>query len=173
MKKAVLLSFFSLLILGNQISFGQELKINFRDPQTWLLGNFESDDLLTEPHKSWFDNEFDSYELDSEAFIELAGLNLDEVEVLIVLGTWCPDSRREVPRFIKVTQLLGMNQEGIKLMGTDSYKEAPVDGYQDLNIERVPTFIFYHNKNEIGRIIEYPKASLERDMVNIFSEIKE
>ena len=36
-----------------------------------------------------------------------------------------------------------------------------------MNIERVPTFIIYRGEKEIGRIVETPKKSLERDLWNI------
>ena len=168
MKKIFVVLILSLSAAGCFFTNAQE--VNFNDPQTWLLGYFNPDQLLLEPHSSWYNREFDSYKIDSEAFIELSEADFEGIEVLIVLGTWCPDSRRELPRFMKVSQLAGFKQENIKMMGTDSYKEAPIENYDDLNIERVPTFIFYHNKNEIGRIIEYPVASLERDMVNILRD---
>lgn len=142
-------------------------KINFNDPQTWLLGYFQSDELLQDPHDIWFNEEFDSYQIGEEALIELMNMDLEDIEVLVVMGTWCTDSRREVPRFLKLSQLIGLEQDKVKFIGTDSYKEAPVDDYETLDIERVPTFIFYYKKNELGRIIEYPKASLEKDMLNI------
>jgi hypothetical protein len=44
-----------------------------------------------------------------------------------------------------------------------------VGGYDTLNIERVPTFIFLKNKVEAGRIIETPVTSLEQDMLNILT----
>jgi hypothetical protein len=49
----------------------------------------------------------------------------------------------------------------------DRIKSSPVSGYEELNIERVPTFIFLKNNIELGRIIEYPLASLQQDMINI------
>ena len=39
--------------------------------------------------------------------------------------------------------------------------------YDQLEIQRVPTFIIYKNNIEAGRIIENPVTSLEQDMVNI------
>jgi len=39
-----------------------------------------------------------------------------------------------------------------------------VDG---LEIHFVPTFIFYRDEEEIGRIIEMPYESLEKDMLEI------
>ncbi len=156
---------FALLVSSAVSTFAQE--INFRDPQTWILGYFQADDLLQNPHGTWFNKEFDSYHIDEQALIELINMDLEDIEVLVVMGIWCPDSRREVPRFLKLSQVCGLRQDKISFLGTDSNKEAPVDDYEALDIERVPTFIFYYNKNEIGRIIEYPEASLEKDMVNI------
>jgi thiol-disulfide isomerase/thioredoxin len=155
-----------LFCCGNLSLFSQE--VNYSDPQTWLLGYFKADDLLQYPHSDWFNKQFDSYKIDDEALIELMNMDLEDIEVIVVLGTWCPDSRREVPRFMKLSQLTGLDQDKVSFIGTDSYKIAPIDDYDNLNIERVPTFIFYYKKNEIGRIIEYPKASLEKDMLNIF-----
>jgi len=54
-------------------------------------------------------------------------------------------------------------------VGVDISKLAPVGGYDTLNIERVPTFIFLKNKVEAGRIIETPVTSLEQDMLNILT----
>ncbi|MBN1388838.1 MAG: thioredoxin family protein [Bacteroidales bacterium] len=142
-------------------------RVDYSDPQTWLLGDFNYNDMLNEPHDTWFDSEFDNYNIDDEAFIELGEIGLDSIDIIIVLGTWCSDSRREVPRFMKIIESLGYEKERLRLIGVDSYKEAPLDNYDSLNIERVPTFIFYDDKIELGRIIEYPLTSLERDIISI------
>jgi hypothetical protein len=38
---------------------------------------------------------------------------------------------------------------------------------EDLKVERVPTFVFYRGKGEIGRIIENPKAGMLEDFMEI------
>lgn len=160
------------MILNSAAICAQETgKVNYFDPQTWLLGEFNYSSLLNEPHDLWFDKEFDNYTIDDEAFIKLGNIDLDSIDITIVMGTWCPDSRREVPRFMKIIESLTYNKDRIKFIGVDTYKEAPIHNYDSLNIERVPTFIFYYNnKIELGRIIEYPAASLERDMIGILSK---
>lgn len=158
---------YAILILIFPAVKSQEADINFNDPKTWLLGYFNKDILLEDPHGIWFSPEFDDYSIDSDAFLLLSEYDIDDIEVLIVMGTWCPDSRREVPRFLKISQLLGIDDDKVIMLGTDDYKKAPIDNYDDLNIERVPTFIFYRNKMELGRIIEYPRSSLEKDMLEI------
>lgn len=157
----------TLLILALPRVKAQDDYINFSKPETWLMGYFDQDILLEEPHSKWFNAGFDDYSIDSDAFMKLTEIDIQDIEVLIVLGTWCPDSRREVPRFLKIAQLIGINDESLSMLGTDNYKRAPIDNYDDLNIERVPTFIFYRNKKELGRIIEYPRSSLEKDMLEI------
>ena len=49
----------------------------------------------------------------------------------------------------------------------DRNKSSSGTEIQSLNIELVPTFIFYKNENEIGRIIETPEISIESDMLKI------
>ncbi len=165
MKKILLSLIVFLFFCASLPLFAQE--VNYSDPQTWLLGYFQADDLLQYPHSEWFNKEFDSYKIDDKSLIELMNLDFEDIEVIVVLGTWCPDSRREVPRFMKLSQLIGLDQGKVSFIGTDSYKMAPIENFDNMDIERVPTFIFYYKKNEIGRIIEYPEASLEKDMLNI------
>jgi len=159
-----------LIILTASLSIAQEKdRFDYFDPETWLLGDFNYNSLLNAPHDRWFSKEFNNYELDDEAFMEIEAAGIDSIEILVVLGTWCSDSRREVPRFMKIIETLGYDRERIRFIGVDSYKEAPVPSYGSMDIERVPTFIFYKNNFELGRIIEYPEASLERDMLRILT----
>jgi len=147
-------------------------KYDYFNPESWLLGDFSYNDLLNEPHGYWFGREFKAYELDPAAFMELEKVMPADIDIVIVLGTWCSDSRREVPRFMKIIETLGFDKDRIRFIGVDSYKQAPLDDYDSFDIERVPTFIFYKNKIELGRIIEYPETSLEKDMLKIFKETK-
>ncbi|MBS0011065.1 MAG: thioredoxin family protein [Bacteroidales bacterium] len=148
----------------------EEEEYDYYDPQTWLLGDFRYNDLLRTPHDRWFDREFENYSIDDQAFGELAKKGLEDMDIVVVLGTWCSDSRREVPRFMKILESLGYDREKLRFIGVDSYKEAPIINFESFDIERVPTFIFYQNKIELGRIIEYPETSLERDMLGIVNK---
>ena len=166
--KIALLLLLSLLCTGLSAQERQaDNEVNYFNPETWLLGDFSSSEFLEEPHSRWYEKEFDSYMFDDESFIKLSRMSSNNIEIVIVLATWCPDSRREVPRFMKIIGSWGFPEEKIRFIGTDSEKVAPIDNYDSFDIDRVPTFIFYSDKIELGRIIEYPKSSLERDMVNI------
>lgn len=170
--RIVLVSF--ILLMGSSyVLEGQEKEeYDYFDPQSWLLGDFSYRDLLNEPHGDWYGQEFSDYELDAAAFMELEKLMPGNIDIVVVIGTWCPDSRREVPRFMKIIETLNFEKERIRFIGVDSYKQAPLDDYDSFDIDRVPTFIFFTDKVELGRIIEYPEASLEKDMLRILTETK-
>ena len=87
--------------------------------------------------------------------------------ITVVMGTWCSDSRREVPRFLKIMDIMDFPEEKISFIGTDTDKRSPIGGFEEMEIQRVPTFIFFVDNSEAGRIIEVPIASLEEDMVSI------
>lgn len=141
--------------------------VNFSEQSTWLLGYFTLNRLYAEPHSSWFVKGYDSYNPKEEAITRLKEMPLSGITIKIVLGTWCPDSRREVPRFFRVLDAINFPKEKVELIGTDDSKFSPIENYESLNIIRVPTFIIFRNNIEVGRIIENPVTSLEQDMQDI------
>jgi hypothetical protein len=141
--------------------------VNFSDQITWLLGYFNQGQLKKEPHSEWFFKGYDAYQVNTEAMTGLEGISKEGLAIKIVMGTWCPDSRREVPRFMKVLDSWKFPADLITFVGVDNAKLSPVGGFEALDIVRVPTFILYKNNVEAGRIIENPVTSLEQDMVNI------
>ncbi|HJQ37032.1 MAG TPA: peptidylprolyl isomerase [Thermoanaerobaculia bacterium] len=84
----------------------------------------------------------------------------DRVEV--IMGTWCPDSLREVPKFLRIVDDL-QSQYGVALPATfvavDRAKQKPV------KVEKVATFIYYRGDRELGRIVERPTALFEDDLL--------
>jgi len=145
-------------------------KVNYYSPETWLIGYFPSEFLYKAPHDYWFNKEYNSYDPKIEIAQKISGTDLTGVSVLIVLGSWCGDSQREVPRFIKIMDECALVKIKITFLGVDMGKQSPVGDYDKLEIKKVPTFIVYRNKIEIGRIIEYPTTSLEQDLLDILSK---
>lgn len=142
---------------------------DFRDATTWLLGEITPAMFNNQPHSEWYHAGFAQYEPDMAVMKELIEQKTDDLTITIVMGTWCPDSRREVPRFMKIIDLWGFPVEKIRFIGTDINKVAPLENFSELAIERVPTFIFFINNVETGRIIEVPVTSLEQDTRNILT----
>ncbi len=91
------------------------------------------------------------------------------LEMIVFLGTWCPDSKRAVPRFLKIADLAGIPATRVKLYGLDRSKKSP-DGLTDqYAISRVPTIVFLRQGSEVGRIVETPQTTMEMDMLSIFA----
>jgi hypothetical protein len=53
------------------------------------------------------------------------------------------------------------------LIGVNREKQGLSDEAEELDIEFVPTIIFYKDGSEIGRIVETPAESLEKDLLKI------
>jgi thiol-disulfide isomerase/thioredoxin len=143
--------------------------VNFSDQTTWILGYFDPDRLTHYPYSTWYTKGFDEYMPKSEGINKLLDISKDKLTIKVVMGIWCPDSRREVPRFMKVLNEWQFPSDKITFIGVDNEKKSPVGEYVGLGIVRVPTFIVYKNNVEAGRIIENPVASLEQDLVNILT----
>jgi len=90
-------------------------------------------------------------------------------QVKIFLGTWCPDSRREAPRFFNILHAADLEKQfSVKIWAVDRQLKTVKGLAKEYQIKRVPTFIFYQNGRELGRIIESPQTLyLEQDMLNI------
>ncbi|MCJ7446856.1 MAG: thioredoxin family protein [Bacteroidales bacterium] len=143
---------------------------NFSDQSTWLLGYFTREQISQVPHSEWYQKGYDEYQFNTEAVNKLTEISKDNLIIKIVMGTWCPDSRREVPRFMRILDLWKFQMENVTFIGVDNAKLSPAREYEKLDIQRVPTFIFYKNNIEAGRIIEVPVTSLEQDIINILNK---
>jgi len=87
--------------------------------------------------------------------------------IVIVLGTWCPDSQEHVPHFFKILDEAGIPDKSVRVIGVDGYKKCDGVGLERYKIKKVPTFIFFRQEKELGRIIEHPEGSLEEDILGI------
>lgn len=140
---------------------------DFSDPSTWLLGYFDVSKLRQPPYSTWYITGYDDYKYNPEAVNKLEWIDKSGITIKIVMGTWCPDSRREVPEFMRIIDASKFPADKIRLIGVDNQKNPSIENWGSLNIQRVPTFIIYKNNIEAGRIIENPTTSLEQDMLNI------
>ncbi len=144
-------------------------EVNFSDPSTFIIGFFKIERLAQPPYSDWYLKGFDDYSINSDPLNKLMDIKSDNLKIKIVMGTWCPDSRREVPKLMKILDIWRFPVSQLTIIGVDKAKKAPVSEYESLDIQRVPTFIIYKNNVEAGRIIENPVTSLEQDMVNILT----
>jgi thiol-disulfide isomerase/thioredoxin len=119
--------------------------------------------------KSMYDTMYESYAPDSTTIASLKPLT-EGLKVTIVMGTWCGDSKLQVPHFYKITDQLGITEKDMTLICVDGQKKAENGIIDNLDIQRVPTFIFYKDGKELGRIVESPKDTLEKDSYDILAK---
>lgn len=136
---------------------------------TILLGHCSVNQLDQPHYQAWFQKSYNSYTVDTAAVAALAP-QLKDKTIEVFLGSWCGDSRREVPRLIKILQAAHFDTAHLRLVFVDyapgTYKQSPAHEEAGKFIVRVPTIIVY-GKKEIGRMVESPVQSLEKDLLNI------
>jgi hypothetical protein len=92
------------------------------------------------------------------------------VTVEVVLRSTCEDSRFQVPKYLKIQELLGEKQLTTTYVGVDRTRALPAEIVKVRKVDKVPTFIIYEDGKEIGRIVETPKETVEADLAKILSE---
>lgn len=131
-----------------------------------LVGSATLDSLHNQPFSEWYDPGIATASLDRAKVESLKPL-LEGVEIVIFLGTWCIDSQRQVPKFVKILEESGYPTEEIHVVYMTRDKATPQKYEEGLDITNVPTFIFYRNGKEMNRIVEFPIEDLESDMLKI------
>jgi hypothetical protein len=156
------------LLIGT-ICFAQDTNKVVTDESSgkpMLLGPTTKEAFQDTSFAWWYDSHYDMYEVDSAIVDEFKDY-LRETDITIVLGTWCGDSRRELPPFLKILEYAGYPEDRITMISVDRKRQAEDIDIEAMDIRYVPTFIFYIDDEEIGRIIESPKETLEIDMAEI------
>ena len=124
--------------------------------------------VLDKSEHHQFKTRYDTVAVDKDVAELIQNVN-EGVDFLVFFGTWCPDSRREVPHFLKIADRCGIGASRIRLYGLDRSKKS-ADGLTDhYHITLVPTFIFLKHDIEVGRITERPQGALEADMFSILA----
>ncbi len=156
---------------SEMISEKSKEKINDTVPyeeSVMLLGKANRKGLQMDAFKEWFNPGYATYKLDAETLEKLKPL-LKDATITIFMGTWCEDSQRETPHFYKILDAANFDESKLTLITVSEEKTTPQGFENGKNITNVPTLIFYKDGKELGRIVEYPIESLEKDMLAILS----
>lgn len=171
MKNPMLLaSIFLVSFVINAQTLNSEISEDGNKP--YLLGEIDKNRLTSENYNAWFSENYNNYEVDETAIIHLTS-ELKNCNITLFMGTWCGDSKQEVPKFFKILEACNYPMEQLNVIALSRepnlYKQSPQHEEAGLNIHRVPTFIFYKNGIEINRIVEHPVETFEQDMLNILT----
>jgi len=150
-----------------------------KDGSRVLVGKVTREDIVG--NIAGWDEEYFTYQPNDTIIGELSG-RLDGVKILVVLGTWCSDSHREVPRLWKVLETIGFPRENLTMLAVLSARAAAdstlslelVDWSRNARdyygIKAVESVIVYRGGVEIGRFVEAPAKSIEADLLEILKK---
>ena len=75
--------------------------------------------------------------------LQLNTVKYDDINVVVFFGTWCHDSKRELPKALKIFNKIGINDENIELVAVGLDKKEPLGRATKLNLIYTPTIIFF------------------------------
>jgi thiol-disulfide isomerase/thioredoxin len=133
-----------------------------------LVGTTDFAELRAAPFSDWFDPVYLGFTPNPENVETLKPL-LEDVEIVVYMGTWCEDSHRELPKFVKLLKATEYPLELVDVIAMTRDKTTPQDYEAGLDITNIPTFIFYKDGVELGRIVEFAVEDLESDMIKVLS----
>ncbi len=150
--------------------FSQDFKIvtDEKKNEPMLVGTVTKSQLMEGTFADWFIKSYNIHKLDRKT-LDKAGSDFTGLNITVVMGTWCGDSREFVPPFLKILDTLGFPEQNLKIICVDRQKNGISEEVKDLDIKLVPTMIFYRDGKETGRIIESPKMGLEKDFLKIIT----
>ncbi len=164
---------FVFLLVFSSNMFAQELNKVIIDPQLEkevLIGKCNRDGLKSDVFAEYYNEGYNNYVPDANTLKQLKKRKKKKgISIVIVMGSWCGDSKEQVPKFYKILDQIGFKESKVELISVDGAKSAGDEDISGLNIQRVPTFFFYKDGREIGKIVETPTSSLEKDMLLIVS----
>ena len=131
-------------------------------------GVVDIDYLKNSPKTYWFNENFKNYtveKINRDNFSELYNYDIE-----IFMNTLCHDSQREIPRLIKILKELNFPENKLKIILLNPNKESEMGYEVNKNITNTPTIIFNLDNIEVNRIVEFPKESLENDILKILND---
>lgn len=160
-----------LFLLALSITFavsGQTKTTVKKDKYGNLIGYVKKSAFMDKSYSNWFTKNYDAYKME-EAVINKIRKKINKCKISGFMGTWCGDSRREVPKLYKILESVDFNMDNLEMVALDRSKRTPDNLQKGYNIIRIPTFIFYKDGKELGRFVEYSRETLERDILKILT----
>ena len=119
---------------------------------------------------AWF-KESMQYGKPNDAAVTAFQQNKSKFTMLIFGGTWCEDTQNLLPKFYKLVDKSGYPESNITLIAVDRQKQALNNLNITYNITNVPTFIVLKDGKEVGRVVEYGKGDIVKELGEIVGRL--
>ena len=133
-----------------------------------LVGIQTEESFKQQPFSEWFNPNYSDAKLDVST-VKKIKKHMKGITIKAFMGTWCGDSQHEVPIFYKLMDAIDFDDNKLTMIALNQSKETPDNLQEGYEITNVPTFIFLKKGKEIGRFVEFPRETLEKDMLKIVS----
>ena len=119
---------------------------------------------------AWF-KESMQYGMPDVAAVTVFQQNKTKFKMIIFGGTWCEDTQNLLPKFYKLVDKSGYPESNITLVAVDRQKTTVNNLNITYNITNVPTFIVLKDGKEVGRVVEYGKGDMVKDLGEIVGKL--
>ena len=117
----------------------------------------------------WMDI-YQTFEVPGKSLAKIKEKLAGNLRIDVYFAFWCGDSEVNVPKFMRLIDLLNNKKLKVNYFVTGRKANSQVKYYvESLKVERIPTFIFYKGEKEIGRIIENPQEDMFKDFLKILN----
>ncbi len=162
----LLLVVFPLVTKGQEKIYNNETESIDESVRKILNGPITKEGLQQMPYKMWFNTNYKTYLVDVGTLRKIKKRKLRDIRILAIMGTWCHDSNREIPRLVRIMEELGIADQ-LQLYGVDVDKTSIEGREKEYDIKKTPTIIFFKEGVEIKRVLERPEISFEHELLKI------
>jgi len=146
---------------------------------TYLVGEITIEDIQNNI-PAW-DSGYYEYKPDMTVISELVE-TLQDIEITCIIGTWCSDCQRTIPRLWNVLESAGYPLSDLKMLAVTSSRAEKNNNITEemlkwsdsvreyYNIKAVATIILKNKNKELGRIVETVHESVEKDIVQMLTK---
>ena len=128
-----------------------------------FVGPMTADTLLSDYGE--FAGHYRDFEASDRDIAALAAIG-QPTRLLVMFGTWCHDSAREVPRLLKLIAAADNPNLKLELLAVPVSKQL-LPQTQEYKLRYTPTIVVLREGRELGRIVERPTSSLGADLRRI------
>ena len=127
MKNIIKLTLLFILFIGCNGKIKKEANDDNEDIEyVDLIGKFKRVELETHPFiKDSFNLNYTNYKVDEEVLKKIKPLLKRDISIKVIMGTWCEDSEREIPAFIKILEAINYDTSKMRIIAVDEEKTTP------------------------------------------------
>ncbi|MCJ8273984.1 MAG: thioredoxin family protein [Psychrosphaera sp.] len=134
------------------------------------LGPITPQDLLTRFHIFAKNKKADQTQISDLEVLDFAN-QLNNKKLVVVFGTWCHDSQREIPRLLNLLDKVNAQHSDIKydieFIAAAPYEKRDPALVKKYDLSAVPTIMLFDQDQEVGRVVENTPLSLAAAFVNM------